>query len=87
MAFGFGTAGTTSVGLHFFPFLSDLGLTMGAAAAAVSIQAVATLTAKLFWGVLADRYPVRHCGIVVFVLSALGMASFFFLTQVPTFWL
>ncbi|MDO8673164.1 MAG: MFS transporter, partial [Dehalococcoidia bacterium] len=87
LAFGLTAAGSTSFALHFYAFASDLGLSAGAAALAVSTQATTSLCAKLLWGFATDKFPVRRCGIAIFCFYTFGMVTTALLTLWPSFWL
>ncbi len=50
---------TTAIMVHTIPFLEDNGVSKGAAASAITIFAVVSLTGRLGLGFIADRYDKR----------------------------
>ena len=73
-AFGLASMGMGAMLLHLVPFLEDSGHSAAAAAGAVTALGVAGLLSKPVWGILIDRYPVRSCAMVEFLIcgSAIG---------------
>ncbi|MGD9891524.1 MAG: MFS transporter [Dehalococcoidia bacterium] len=73
-AFGLASMGMGAMLLHLVPFLEDSGHSAAAAAGAVTAIGLAGLIFKPIWGMLIDRYPVRSCAIVEFLIcgSAIG---------------
>ena len=71
------TIGLTAVGgvvLHEFAFLTERGLSSPVAAAVLSTHAIGAALARLLWGSLADRFPIRYMMAAIFFFSALGLA-------------
>lgn len=59
--------------VHVGAFFRDQGLDAGVAALAVSVNAMSTGAASLFWGWLADRAPVRYVFAAVAVVMTAGV--------------
>ena len=60
--------------VHIGAFFRDQGLDAGVAALAVSVNAMSTGAASLFWGWLVDRAPVRYVFAAVAVVMTAGVA-------------
>ena len=60
--------------VHVGAFFRDQGLDAGVAALAVSVNAMSTGVASLFWGWLADRAPVRYVFAAVAVVMTAGVS-------------
>ena len=60
--------------VHVGAFFRDQGLDAGVAALAVSVNAMSTGAASLFWGWLADRAPVRYVFAAVAVVMTAGVS-------------
>ncbi|MDO8670036.1 MAG: MFS transporter, partial [Dehalococcoidia bacterium] len=86
-AFGFATLGSTALGLHLFPYLTDIGLEDGTAAAIYSTHAVALTISKLFWGGFLDKFHVRHCGMAAFAFLSAATVSLVAVSFRPSVWL
>jgi OFA family oxalate/formate antiporter-like MFS transporter len=73
-AFGLASMGMGAMLLHLVPFLEDSGQSAAAAAGAITALGLAGLIFKPIWGMLIDRYPVRYCAMVEFLIcgSAVG---------------
>ncbi len=60
--------------VHVGAFFRDQGLDTGVATLAVSVNAMSTGAASLFWGWLVDRAPVRYVFAAVAVVMTAGVA-------------
>lgn len=87
LIFGLGSMGPGVIGIHYFPFLTDIGLEVTAAGVVVSVLAVSIFVFRLSWGFLVDRYQVRSCGVIVFASCVLLMVLLVSLTRWPSIWL
>lgn len=64
---------TAGVGLHLVPYLVEQGVGSTAAVGAVSITFLASAAGTIWWGVLAERYPVR---VLLTIVNVLGAVAF-----------
>ncbi|MDO8673131.1 MAG: MFS transporter, partial [Dehalococcoidia bacterium] len=87
LAFGLSGMGGGAMGIHFFPFLTDLPISSGAAAAIFSGYAIAMTCFKPLWGFLIDKYNVRRVAIGSFTALAIMHAFLIALPLWPSFWL
>tara|TARA_B100001123_G_scaffold63066_2_gene69189 strand:+ start:1424 stop:2680 length:1257 start_codon:yes stop_codon:yes gene_type:complete len=80
------TVGLTAVGgvvLHEYAFLTERGLSSPVAAAVLSTHAVGAALARLLWGGLADKFPIRYVMSAIFFFSAFGLAILLVSSSVP----
>jgi len=72
---GFNITGLALSGvfIHFYPFLESKGIEPDIAAAAVTVFALCAAMVKIPWGLLAERFPVRHCITACYVGCALSL--------------
>ena len=80
------TVGLTAVGgvvLHEYAFLTERGLSSPVAAAVLSTHAVGAALARIIWGGLADRFPIRYVMSAIFFFSACGLAILLLSSSVP----
>lgn len=75
------------MGLHFFPYLTGLGLGEGAAALIYSVCAISMTASKPVWGFLIDKYGVRRVGIAAFASLTTAQATLVILSGWPSLWL
>ncbi|MDO8672709.1 MAG: MFS transporter, partial [Dehalococcoidia bacterium] len=87
LAFGLSGMGGGAMGIHFFPFLTDLPISSAAAAAIFSGYAIAMTCLKPLWGFLIDKYNVRRVAIGSFAALAIMQAFLIALPLWPSFWL
>ncbi|MDO8670081.1 MAG: MFS transporter [Dehalococcoidia bacterium] len=87
VAFGFSAMSGTAVTLHFYPYLTDLGLTEAVAATVYSAHAVSLGLSKILWGFVMDRIHVRYCAMAAFAFLALATVALAMLSRWPTLWL
>jgi MFS family permease len=72
---GFNITGLALSGvfIHFYPYLESKGIEPATAAAAVTTFAFCAAMVKIPWGLLAERFPVRHCLTACYVGCALSL--------------
>lgn len=73
LAFGLSFMVHEGFSLHFYPYMTDLGFSASTAALLVSARAVAAFISRPFWGLVAERYPLRYAGMAVLVLDAFSL--------------
>jgi MFS family permease len=83
----FGSLG--SVGIFLKPLIADFGWTRGEASAGYTIMAVASGICGIFWGLAADRFPLRYLvliGVLAMSASLLMLGSLTSLWQYYVFY-
>jgi OFA family oxalate/formate antiporter-like MFS transporter len=72
---GFNITGLALSGvfIHFYPYLESKGIEPDVAATAVTTFAFCCALVKIPWGLLAERFPVRHCITACYVGCALSL--------------
>lgn len=75
-AFGLSFLMYEGVGLHFYPYVTDLGYSMNIAAALVSVRSLLAGLSRPFWGIVSERFSLRH---VAFIILAGDAVSLFLL--------
>jgi len=71
-AFILATFGQTGLLLNQVSYFQDIGISPEKAAGALGFCAMLGILGKLFFGVMADRYPVRYSMVLCFGLQAVG---------------
>ncbi len=61
------------INIHFYPYMEDKGIGTDVAAGAMTVYAVCCALVKIPWGLVAEKFSVRYCVIIVFLGSALGL--------------
>ena len=79
LAFALGGLGQQGFQSNWIPYLEGKGFTAGAAALAITVYGICSVTARVLWGLLADRYQVRY---LIVVQSLLTSASVLLLLYV-----
>lgn len=74
-AFGLSSMGMGAMLLHLVPFLEDSGLSAPAAAGSVTALGLAGLLSKPLWGMAIDRFSVRYCAMVEFIVCGAGIGA------------
>ncbi len=62
-----------AVTLHMVPYITDHGFSEGLSAAAITVTAIGAVSAKFFWGFLAEKYPFRYLMALGQVLDAASL--------------
>jgi OFA family oxalate/formate antiporter-like MFS transporter len=72
---GFNISGLALSGvfIHFYPYLESKGIQPDVAATAVTTFAFCCAAVKIPWGLLAERFPVRHCITACYLGCALSL--------------
>ncbi|MEE8442673.1 MAG: MFS transporter, partial [Dehalococcoidia bacterium] len=69
--------------VHRIPYMTDLGFSDTVAGTTFVIYGVSAFFAKILWGLLADRYPIRWLAIAVLLGSAFGLS---FIIEAGSLW-
>ncbi len=62
------------INLHLYPYLTDVGLSVARAVTVASVFFGIGAVASLIWGALMDRFPLRVCLAIDFLITAVGVA-------------
>jgi MFS family permease len=73
MGFNITGLALSGVFIHFYPFLESRGFSTLIAGNAVSVFAICCAIVKIPWGLLAERYHVRHCITACYLGCALSL--------------
>jgi MFS family permease len=84
LAFNLGGAEASGVVLHMKSYVQDQGLSSAMAAAAFSAYPWMALSGKPIWGFFIDKFSTQKMLISIYLFEAIGIALFFFITNVAT---
>ena len=87
MAFTVGLSAVGGAVLHEFAYLTDRGLDPRIAAAVLTTHALGAALARLIWGGMADRFPIRYVMAAIFFLSAVGILILLIAKSVPVYFI
>ena len=85
-AFNLGSMGLGSLLLHQIPLIQDKGFTEEATTVA-SVMALWALISKPFWGFLLERFHVRYCTMLSFIIAAAGIMVLMVADNIPLLYL
>lgn len=71
---------------HLIPYLTDMGITVQTAAAALGFTAGMGIIGKLVWGSLSDWLPVRRVAMLCFSIQALGVMILMQVSSLTMVW-
>ena len=71
---------------HQIPYLTDMGISVEAAAVALGFTAGMGILGKLVWGYLSDRLQVRYVAMLCFSIQALGVLILMQATGLAMVW-
>ena len=75
ITFGIASVGIAGLNLHIFSYVTDIGYSPLVAASFMSTIALTQLGSTLVWGMLADRFDVRHVSCVQFLIQGIGLVT------------
>ena len=84
VAFFLGMLGMGGFHANWIPYFEDIGFSPAVGAWAATAYGVCSISVRLVWGLLADRYPVRYLFVVQALLTAVSILLFLNITNVPT---
>ena len=70
LAFGLGGLGQQGFQSNWVPYLEGQGFAAGTAALAITVYGICSVSARLWWGLLADRYQVRYLLVIQSLMTA-----------------
>ena len=75
LTFGIASVGIAGLNLHIFSYVTDIGYSPLVAASFMSTIALTQLGSTLIWGMLADRFEIRHVSCVQFLIQGIGLVT------------
>jgi sugar phosphate permease len=79
-AFNLILVAASAMSQHTVAYLEDTGMTLVEASAMFGASHIVTIGAKLTWGAISDRFPVRYCLIISSFARIVGLLSLMFAT-------
>ena len=83
-AFFLGMLGMGGFHANWIPYFEDIGFSPAVGAWAATAYGVCSISVRLVWGVLADRFPVRYLFMVQALLTAVSILLFLNINNMPT---
>ncbi|MBI4201879.1 MAG: MFS transporter [Chloroflexi bacterium] len=84
MAFAANGMALSPILTHQAVYLSDLQFSEGVVTSTVTLFALISASAQLFWGRLAERYPIQRLVVLSFLIAAVGVLFLLALSVQPT---
>ena len=69
---------------NWIPYFQDIGFSPAVGAWAATAYGVCSISVRLVWGIVADRFPVRYLLVVQALLTAVSIVLFLNITSVTT---
>ena len=79
-AFNLILVAASAMSQHSIAYLEDTGMSLVEASAMFGASHIVTIGAKLTWGAVSDRFPVRYCLIISSFARIVGLLSLMFAT-------
>jgi len=79
-AFNLILVAASAMSQHSIAYLEDTGMSLVEASAMFGASHIVTIGAKLTWGAISDRFPVRYCLIISSFARIVGLLSLMFAT-------
>ncbi|MEE8398422.1 MAG: MFS transporter [Desulfobacterales bacterium] len=73
----------SGVMIHYYPYMQARGVQPDMATASMTTYAFFCAVVKLPWGLLAERFSVRYCIMIVYLGCALGLATLIYSRGTP----
>ena len=84
VAFFLGMLGMGGFHANWIPYFEDIGFSPAVGAWAATAYGVCSISVRLVWGVLAERFQVRYLFVVQALLTAVSILLFLNISNVPT---
>ncbi|MCY4623464.1 MAG: MFS transporter [Chloroflexi bacterium] len=84
LAFFLSMLGMGGFHANWIPYFEDIGFSPAVGAWAATAYGVCSISVRLVWGVVAERYPVRYLLVIQALLTAVSIMLFLNITNVPT---
>jgi len=69
---------------NWIPYFEDLGYSPSTGAWAATAYGVCSISIRLLWGILADRYPIRYLMVAQSLITGISIIFFLNIVNVPT---
>lgn len=69
---------------NWIPYFEDLGYSPSTGAWAATAYGICSISIRLLWGILADRYPIRYLMVVQSLITGISIIFFLNIVNVPT---
>ena len=69
---------------NWIPYFEDLGYSPSTGAWAATAYGICSISIRLFWGILAERFPVRYLMVAQSVITGFSIIMFLYIVNVPT---
>lgn len=69
---------------NWIPYFEDLGFSASTGAWAATAYGICSISIRLVWGVLADRYPIRYLMVAQSLVTGVSIIFFLNIVNVPT---
>lgn len=83
LAFALGGLGQQGFQSNWIPYLEGKDFATGTATLAITVYGIFSVTARVLWGLLADRYQVRHLIVVQSLLTASSVLLLIYVVGAP----
>ena len=84
LAFFLSMLGMGGFHANWIPYFEDIGFSPAVGAWAATAYGVCSISVRLVWGVVAERYPVRYLLVIQALLTAVSIMLFLNINDVPT---
>ena len=84
LAFFLSMLGMGGFHANWIPYFQDIGFSPAVGAWAATAYGVCSISIRLVWGIVADRFPVRYLLVVQALLTAVSIVLFLNITSVTT---
>ncbi len=84
LAFFLAMLGMGGFHANWIPYFEDIGFSPAVGAWAATAYGVCSISVRLVWGVVAERYPVRYLLVIQALLTAVSIMLFLNISNVPT---
>ena len=69
---------------NWIPFFEDLGYSPSTGAWAATAYGICSISIRLLWGILAERYPIRYLMVAQSLITGISIIFFLNIVNVPT---
>ncbi len=84
LAFFLAMLGMGGFHANWIPYFEDIGFSPAVGAWAATAYGVCSISVRLVWGVVAERFPVRYLLVIQAMLTAVSIMLFLNISDVPT---
>ena len=69
---------------NWIPYFEDLGYSPSTGAWAATAYGICSISIRLLWGILAERFPVRYLMVAQSLITGFSIVMFLYIVNVPT---